>query len=303
MAWNQGFVSSYVAIKLLAIAVTLIMAPAAIAASAAPPDTQGNDAYLALGDSITFGSIVNDGHAYLNANNFVAYPDYVGRALRLDTANAACPGETTSSFISQTSTDVACRSYWQALQFPLHVTYTSTQLDFATKFLASHKHTQLVTIGLGATDGLALETKCAIDPSPYPTPEICFQAQLPALLATISTNMSTILASLRATGFRGVLMVVNYYSLDYTDLVQTSLTALLNQTLAAVAQANGAVVADAFTAFQAVASLAGGKTCNAALLNADPQNQLLCDDHPAQSGHQLLAQTVAAKYQAVRLEQ
>ena len=41
----------------------------------------------------------------------------------------------------------------------------------------------------------------------------------------------------------------------------------------------------------------------AALLNADPQNQLLCDDHPAQSGHQLLAQTVAAKYQAVRLEQ
>jgi hypothetical protein len=57
-------------------------------------------------------------------------------------------------------------------------------------------------------------------------------------------------------------MVVNYYSVDYTDPGQTGLTVLLNQTLAAVAGANGAMVADAFTAFQSAAStvFAGGKT-------------------------------------------
>jgi lysophospholipase L1-like esterase len=121
-------------------------------------------------------------------------------------------------------------------------------------------------------------------------------------LATLTSNMNTILGSLRATGFRGVLMVVNYYSVDYTDPGQTGLTVLLNQTLAAVANANGAVVADAFTAFQAAAStpFAGGKTCRAGLLNVNPfdATQMSCDDHPSQSGQQLLADTVEATYQA-----
>ncbi|HSY97270.1 MAG TPA: hypothetical protein VK793_16730, partial [Steroidobacteraceae bacterium] len=78
------------------------------------------------------------------------------------------------------------------------------------------------------------------------------------------------------------------------------LTALLNSAVVAPAQAYGAVVADLFDAFKNVASnpAFGGKTCNAALLNASAQNQLLCDVHPSQSGHKLIAETIAHAYRA-----
>jgi lysophospholipase L1-like esterase len=267
------------------------MAAATTLASAAPPVTQGNNTFLALGDSIVFGFISDDGFAYGNANNFVGYPNYAGGDLRFDTANAACPGETTSSFISAIGADHGCRPY--KTSFPLHVGYASTQLEFATAFLATHKQARLVTIGLGANDGFLLQEACGFDIA-------CIQAGIPALLGTIYSNMNTILGDLRATGFRGVLMVVNYYSLDYTDPVHTGLVVAINETLAAVAAANGAVVADAFSAFQTAAStpFAGGKSCRAGLLNATAANQFLCDVHPSQSGHQLLADTVELTYRA-----
>ena len=290
---DRGFLSSQLAINLRATALALVIAGAATLTSAAPPAAPGNSAYLALGDSVAFGYIAADGYAYVNPNNFVGYPDYVGGDLRLDTANAACPGETSSSFISSTGADNGCRGF--RANFPLHVSYASTQLDFATNFLATHKQTRLVTITLGANDGLLLENFCHGDPA-------CIQAGLPLALATLASNMNTILRSLRASGFRGVLMVVNYYSTNYTDPGQTALIMLLNQTLAAVAGANGAVVADAFTAFRAAAStsFAAGKTCKAGLLNVNPLDatQTSCDDHPSQSGQQLLADTVEATYQA-----
>jgi hypothetical protein len=97
-------------------------------------------------------------------------------------------------------------------------------------------------------------------------------------------------------------MVVNYYSVDYTDSEQTGLVMLLNQTLAAVAAANGAVIADTFAAFRAAAStpVAAGRTCRAGLLNVNPSDptQMSCDDHPAQSGHILIADVVEATYRA-----
>ncbi len=60
------------------------------------------------------------------------------------------------------------------------------------------------------------------------------------------------------------------------------------------------MVADLFDAFKNVASnpAFGGKTCNAALLNASAQNQLLCDVHPSQSGHKLIAETIAHAYRS-----
>jgi hypothetical protein len=44
----------------------------------------------------------------------------------------------------------------------------------------------------------------------------------------------------------------------------------------------------------------GGKTCNAGLLNVDPQDPTrnLCDIHPTQSGQRLIAKTVAGAYWA-----
>jgi lysophospholipase L1-like esterase len=245
--------------------------------------------YLALGDSVPFAFITQAGFEYGNPANFVGYADYVGDDLRLTTADAACPGEATTSFVSLTGADNGCRSFRS--EAPLHVNYSGTQLDYAETFLAAHPNTSLVTIQLGANDLFLLEKACGGNPS-------CIQAGLPGTLQTISGNMDTILKGLRATGFHGVLMVVNYYSLDYSDPVGTAITQELNQAETAPATADGAVVADAFTAFQQAAASAGGKTCAAGLLNASPANQFICDVHPSQSGHKLLAQTIETTYQA-----
>src|SRR5262249_15776308 len=145
--------------------------------------------FLALGDSVAFGYIASDGFAYVNPKNFIGFPDYVGGGVRLDTTNAACPGETSSSFISSTGPDNGCRPF--PANFPLHVSYTSTQLDFATSFLASHKHTRLATLQIGANDGFLLEKSCIGNPDPIK----CIQAGLPQVLATLSLNVQTILSS------------------------------------------------------------------------------------------------------------
>jgi lysophospholipase L1-like esterase len=278
------------AIELGVAAVGLLMAGAATFASdngAAPEEALP---YLALGDSLAFGFITQAGFEYLNAKNFLGYPAYVGAALHLKTVNSACPGETSGSFISASVADEGCRSFRASA--PLHVAYTGTQLAFATTFLQTHPETRLVTIALGANDLILLQDACASSPDPT----TCIQSGLAPVLAGVSSNMDTILRGLRATGFSGPLIVVSYYSPDYTDALVTEATAALNQTVAAVASVHGARVADGFSAFQHAASnpFAGGRTCVTGLLNASPQNQNLCDKHASQSGHQLLAHIVEA---------
>lgn len=256
-------------------------------------EAEGRGTMLSLGDSVVFGFITQDGFAYVNADNFLGYPELAGDTLRLDSTNASCPGETTSGFLSLVGADNGCRPFRNS--FPLHVGYGGTQLDFALAYLGTHKQTRLITVSLGANDGFLLLAACGGDPA-------CIQTRLPVTLAAVFANTNTILSSLRATGFKGVLMVVNYYSLDYSDPAQTGLTVALNQTLAAAAAANRAVVADAFTAFQQVAAnpFAAGNTCKTALLNGSPQSALLCDVHPSLTGQRLLAKTVAVTYRATR---
>ncbi len=278
------------AIKLRVAAVGLVMAGAATFTPVSSFAGEESAPYLALGDSVAFGFITQAGFEYLNANNFIGYPAYVGASLDMKTVNSACPGETSGSFISASVADDGCRSFRASA--PLHVAYAGTQLAFATTFLRTHRETRLVTIALGANDLILLQNACASAPDPT----TCIQAGLPAVLAAVGSNMDTILRGLRATGFNGPLLVVSYYSPDYTNALVTEATAALNQTVAAVAGVHGAAVADAFSAFQQAASnpFAAGKTCMTGLLNASPQNQYLCDKHPSQSGQQLLAHVVEA---------
>jgi len=187
-----------------------------------------------------------------------------------------------------------------SIVLPLNAGYTGRPFTNAMNpavrvvgFTNAHPTTRLVTIAIGANDVLLLQQECGTTPD-------CFHDRLPGQLATIADNVQTILSALRATGFLGVLMVVTYYSLDYTDQAATAVTAQLNQAITAHAPANGAVVADVFEAFKAAASTtsAGGKTCNAGLLNVDPHDQSTCDAHPSQSGHKLIAQTIESAYSA-----
>jgi lysophospholipase L1-like esterase len=249
---------------------------------------------LVLGDSVTFSYIASVGYEYFytNAENFIGFPGELGRMFDLNVANAACPGETTGSFLSSTAPDNGCRLYRSL--YPLHVDYKSTQLEFATTYLTSHREVRLVTIMLGANDGLLLEASCASEPTPAQV-EACIEAGAPAALAQVAQNMGKILSALRATGYDGAIVVANYYSLDYSDAAGTALTADLNAAITAPASAYGAVVADVFTAFKTAASKPafGGKTCNAGLLNPDVYNQFVCNIHPAQTGHRLIAKTIA----------
>jgi lysophospholipase L1-like esterase len=243
--------------------------------------------YLALGDSVTFGYITQAGFEYRNPDNFIGFPTYVGDTLGMTPTNAACPGEATGGFVSATGTDNGCRPY--KANFPLHEAYSGTQLQFATGFLNSHPNTKLVTLLLGANDAFVLQRTCNNVPS-------CIAAGLPGLLATIRSNLDTILGAIQSAHFNGKIVVLNYYSLDYADAAGTATTQLLNGVIEAAAHANGAVVADVFSAFRDASAGAGGHTCAAGLLNASPQNQFTCDVHPSQSGQQLLGRTVAATY-------
>ncbi|HEX4387652.1 MAG TPA: GDSL-type esterase/lipase family protein [Steroidobacteraceae bacterium] len=260
----------------------------ALSAGAAVADDRGDASELALGDSVVFGFITQAGHAYVNPTNFIGYPAYVGFRERLDDVNASCPGETSGSLLSASAPDNGCRAFRSA--FPLHVGYTSTQLAFAISVLRHHR-VRLVTLGIGANDLFLLQNACATNPNPTQ----CLQAGLPAVLAGVGQNIGQTLADIRGAGYGGEIIVVNYYSLDYSDPVGTGITALLNQAIAAPAKAFGANVADVFSAFQKVVSnpLIAGKTCNAGLLNVDPQDQTLCDVHPSQSGQRLIAEAVA----------
>ena len=81
----------------------LILCLLVTGASAAMPSESSPRPYLALGDSVVFGFITQAGFEYVNPTNFIGFPDYVGRDLMLNDVNAACPGETTASFLSATA--------------------------------------------------------------------------------------------------------------------------------------------------------------------------------------------------------
>jgi lysophospholipase L1-like esterase len=262
-----------------------------VTAGAALAGDRDNALGLSLGDSVVFGFIAKAGHAYVNPTNFIGYPEHDSLLLSLNIANAACPGETSASLLSATAADNGCHAFRSA--FPLHVPYGSAQIAFATEYLRLHRSVRVVTIGVGANDLFLLQSSCASNPNPT----ACVEAELPSVLASISANMAKILQDIRGTGYGGEIVVVNYYSLDYSDAANTAITKLLNQSIAAPARPFGAVVADVFTAFQnAVSNPAiGGKTCNAGLLNVNPQDptQATCDVHPSQSGQRLIAGAIA----------
>ena len=244
--------------------------------------------YLALGDSVSFGYITQAGFEYQNPDNFIGFPNYVGQALGMTPTNAACPGEATAGFSSATGADNGCRQY--KANFPLHASYSGTQLAFATAFLNAHPNTKLVTIQLGANDLFLLENQCGGQPA-------CITAGLPALARPRSATTWTpsIARFARPTSTAGSSSSTTTRSTTATQ-TGTGVTQALNQAIASHAHADGAIVADAFTAFEHAAASAGGQTCKAGLLNTTPGDQLTCDVHPSQSGQQLLAQAVENAY-------
>jgi lysophospholipase L1-like esterase len=264
---------------------------AASRGSAPAVSTQGGD-YLALGDSVAFGyrpPQVTPPAAYLDPANFTGYPSVVARGLGLTVVNASCPGETTASMINVAAPSNGCENSPDSdpgyrEENPLHVAYAGSQLAFAVSFLQQHPDTKLVTIDIGANDlDLCLDT----------TPDRCTGPDFDRTLAQVGTNLDAILAALREqAGYRGQIVVLTYYAVDYRDAAGVSQIEALNAVLSRQGERFGALIASGFAAFQAAAAGADGNTCAAGLRIKLPAGG--CDAHPSTLGQDLLASAVLA---------
>ena len=263
-----------------------LVAGLALLLTTTPVRANGEDEadYLATGDSVAFG--FNPLLDRRDADNFVGYPEALAEMLGIDVVNSACPGEASGGFISLTGVDQACRPY--RAQFPLHVRYATSQLDFAVSFLRSHQ-TRLVTIDMGAVDLFLLRDSCP----PPPDQAGCVLQGLPAMLATLGHNLGVIYAAMRGAGFRGQLVALTYYVDDYREPIRVAAFQAVNAVVAQVTALAGGQVADGFGAFKAIADAeAGGDTCAAGLINRLTPTR--CDIHPSPRGRNVLARALKA---------
>jgi lysophospholipase L1-like esterase len=257
----------------------LLSVLAAVPASA----TSEGHGYLALGDSVPFG--FNPLVDASNIANFTGYPEIVAKRLNIEDVNATCPGEATGGFLSLTGTDNVCRPY--RAFFPLHVFYTTSQIDFATAYLRANPRTRLVTLMLGANDAFRFQKDCAVAPTFGTCP-----LGLAGVLAIMRANLNTILDDIRATGYRGLIVAVTYYAINYSDPTSVGGSLALNAQMIAAAASHGALIASGFDAWAPTAATAGGDSCAAGLLiRLSPTT---CDVHPTPLGRNLLASAVVS---------
>jgi lysophospholipase L1-like esterase len=156
-------------------------------------------------------------------------------------------------------------------------------MQYAVHYLEAHKHTNLVTIDIGANDAfLCQET----------TPDQCTGADLIGVRDQLIANLGTIFHQLRdVAGYQGRIVALSYYSLSYTDPASIAVSLFLNGAIASAAAANGVIVADGFGAFQGPSAATGGDPCAAGLLIKLPDGT--CNIHPSPAGHKLLAAAIA----------
>ena len=283
----------------LAVGVAAGLMPVLPASATAVTGSATNGTYLALGDSVAFGYVPPQAVPppnYRSAHSFVGYPEDVAQALRIRVWNASCPGETTDSMLVAGVVSNGCENSpasatgYRTL-YPLHVQYQGTQMEYALKYLAVHRHTQLVTIDIGANDVfLCQET----------TKDGCTSAaEIQAVLQEIQADLTAIYTQIRDVGhYQGPLVALTYYSLSYSDPAQVASTQLLDSVIASVTKAFGGKVADGFAAFEGPSAAVGGSPCAAGLLIKLPNGT--CNIHPSPAGHLLLAQAIEDVVGALR---
>ncbi|HKC20129.1 MAG TPA: SGNH/GDSL hydrolase family protein [Candidatus Dormibacteraeota bacterium] len=273
--------------KLRAFAVLSAAAVFFLAAIPASASSEGHS-YLALGDSVPFG-FHPDPATWPTANTFIGYPEIVAQRLNVEDVNASCPGQTSDGFSSLSGSDNGCFGFRSA--FPLHVSYTGTQLAFATSYLVAHPRTRLVTMMLGANDFFLLQHECTATNTTAGGIAACIGAGLPATLSFIEAHLSGIFAALRATGYNGLIIGVTYYALSYSDPLSLLVSESLANVMIAAASTYGVKIASGFDAFQAASAAFGGDTC-AAGLRLPAFEATGCDVHPSATGHEVLAAAV-----------
>lgn len=252
-----------------------------------------NGTYLALGDSVTFGyreSNTKPAPNYAKQATFVGYPEYVGQALGLSVANAACPGETTASFLNMYAQSNGCENslvkgkkvdQGYRTAYPLHVSYQHSQMTYANQFLKANPDTRVVSLMIGANDGFLCEAR---------TKDHCLK-QFASVAKRIGTNVAKILYQIRETdGYTGLIVIVNYYSMNYRNTLDNLESQVLNEAMDKAGSNFGVTIADGYGAFKTASAHSGGNPCKAGLLTQLTTGT--CGVHPSFAGQQVLAQTV-----------
>jgi len=272
--------------------------PAARQAQA--PATVGSR-YLALGDSVPFGYREPNSIPapdFNRPNTFIGYPEDVATNLGLKVTNAACPGETTASFINASAQSNGCENTFNKgakhptpigyrTLYPLHAAYTGpkeSQLTFAEHFLTKHPNTRLVSLMIGANDGfICLER----------TSDSCFK-EFAALQATITKNVTKILKGLRNKAhYKGQLVIVSYWSLNYHNSLDNLESQGLNSALKKAAKGYNVKFASGYNQFRLASQQGHGDPCAAGLLTAlSGKDKGTCGVHPSLAGAAVLAQAV-----------
>jgi lysophospholipase L1-like esterase len=227
---------------------------------------------------------------YRLASGFVGYPELVAEALGLDADNASCPGETTASFINPSAQSLGCENHEAGtpagayrVRYPLHVSYTGSQLDYALTYLSTHQNVSVVSLMIGANDFFL----CVIA-----TRDGCGRpAELRAVVTKVKRNVRDILSAIRNTAhYQGILVIVNYYSLNYASREENEFSNTVNRTVDTAASPFHVVIADGYGVLKAASEHAHGNTCAAGLLVRLPHGK--CGIHPSRKGQMLLAKSV-----------
>jgi lysophospholipase L1-like esterase len=280
------------------LAVMAILAPVAGAATLTPVGSSTavtpGSRYLALGDSVTFGyqeKTVVPAPNYKNAASFFGYPEQIGLQMRLKVTNAACPGETSASLINAKAQSNGCENSLgkpttgYRRSFPLHVKYSGSQLAYAVSYLKANRSTKLVTLMIGANDLFLCQEQ---------TKDGCLaKSEFNGTLKKIAANVRTILQTIRKTaGYRGQIVIVNYYALNYGSALVRGQSQGLNAAVDGAARPFGVRFADGFGTFKVASLRSGASPCTAGLLTqlGAPGN---CGVHPSYAGQALLAQALA----------
>jgi lysophospholipase L1-like esterase len=292
MRYQVGSVRRLIGIGLAGTAMVAAasLVPARPASATPVTGPAGYGTYLALGDSVAFGYVPPQAVPapnYSDPRSFVGYPEDVARALHLPVSNASCPGETTASFLVPGAASNGCEnspgsSVGYRTEYPLHVQYRGTQMQYALRYLAVHRDTRLVTIDIGANDVFLCEET---------TTDGCTStAELAAVLQEIAANLTAIYTQIRDVAhYHGLLVALTYYSLSYAP-GQVAGTEALDSVIASVTEKFGGKVADGFAAFEGPSAAFGGSACAAGLLIKLPDGT--CNIHPSPAGHLLLAQAI-----------
>jgi len=266
-----------------------------------------NYTYLALGDSVAFGVdptlFPPFSRTLPGPDDFIGYPERVATFRDNQTAkklgNAACPGESSASFLVLGARDLGCNGLGPQLQPPwkptigLKMDYSGTQMRFAEEQLRTNKHINLVTLSIGGNDLSLLQADCAnSDRAAF---ELCVMQKLVTptgepgeLLVTYASNLTQILSRIRRD-YKGTLVLLTYYSPSVDPLV-TAAVAALNGVMTGVGAQFEARIANGFLAFRLASAMDNFDPCKAKLLIQFPDQS--CDIHPSEKGRDLLAAAV-----------